>query len=75
MIAALQAVRTGCVFRVYNKSNNVLRGPKGVSSVTLWRLDRAGYITDERAERTFRYKQVLTPAGEAALKENSGKPD
>lgn len=69
-IRALVAVTGGKVVRIYRSSGNILRGPKGVGASVLWKLDSKNFIADGSAawgemERTCR--QVLTPAGRAAL--------
>mgnify|MGYP001057053333 FL=1 len=69
-LRALEAVADGKVKRVYRGGGNVLLGPKGVSSTTLWHLYRAGLIRDGEMTRgavEVRCPQVLTPAGRAAL--------
>jgi hypothetical protein len=65
---ALVAVHQGEVVRVYMADKNILRGPKGISSSTLWRLDTMKLIGDGEnywgeIERTCR--QILTPKGQA----------
>jgi len=71
-IRALQAVEAGTVKRVYRATGNVLIGPTGVSSRTLWSL--AGLIRDGSIERGGLipvYIQELTPLGRATLKEQT----
>lgn len=63
----LEAVRAGECSRTYTRDGNTLSCRGGiVSPGTLWRLDRAGLIADEKASIRFQrhYKQILTPAGE-----------
>ena len=67
---ALGAVTLGEVVRVYRRDGNILRGPTGVSALTLWRLSNARWIEDGKhatgaLEKTC--AQVLTKAGRDAL--------
>jgi hypothetical protein len=64
---ALRAVAAGKVFRVYDAKGNILRGPKGVSAATLWRLDRKHLICDDQAGSGRSYRQVPTKDGLALL--------
>jgi hypothetical protein len=64
---ALGAVHSGLVTRVYNAKGNVLRGPSGISSRTLWRLDARKLIDDDRKSRGRICVQVCTAAGRAEL--------
>lgn len=68
---ALGAVVLGEVERVYRANGNVLRGPKGVASTTLWRIARLGWIDDAKGSAgthmEVKCKQVLTKAGREAL--------
>lgn len=69
---ALLAVTDGDVVRIYRRDGNVLKGPAGVGSATLRRLDRAGWIKDEPGGATgthveIRRRQVLTALGRDAL--------
>jgi len=63
---ALDAVERGEVMRLYRGDGNVLKGPKGIASQTLWRLDRAGYINDGERIIGGCINQVVTSAGQAA---------
>ena len=70
-LRALRAVAAGKVTRVYHAKGNILRGPKGVSAGTLWRLDRKklicdGPVTTGVINRTC--QQVPTEAGLLLLK-------
>lgn len=69
-INALVAVANGNVVRVYRSDRNILRGPSGVSSATLWRLDAKKLIVDGNSiwgELNRTCRQVLTEAGRAEL--------
>ncbi len=59
---ALLAVERGEVLRVYRVNGNVLVGPKGVASKTLWRLDRNGLIMEGKDSGT-QIEMVLTSVG------------
>lgn len=65
---ALLAVERGEVRRMYRVNGNVLVGPKGVASKTLWRLERNGLIREGKGLRgdgvfAAGTPMVLTPAG------------
>lgn len=69
-VRALRATYNGRVVRVYTATGNTLKGPKGVSSTTLWRLDERKFIAD--GNRTtggyeLRCPQVVTLDGQKAL--------
>lgn len=67
MFRAMIAVSSGNVERQYQTSGNVLRGPKGVSPSTLWKLDRLGWIEDRPSGKGTHRTQVLTKSGRDAL--------
>jgi hypothetical protein len=67
----LKIAAEGKVTRTYRSDGNVLKGPPGENfGRTLWDLDRAGLIEDERMKgyRTC-FRQVITAAGRAALEQ------
>ena len=68
---ALLAVASGKVVRIYRANGNVLRGPKGVGSMALWKLDHRKFITDGHSVKgvlTLQCRQIVTRAGSAALR-------
>lgn len=62
---ALEAVAAGTVVRIYRGEGNVLKGPPGISSRTLWQLAENGWMRD--TGKSARAPQVLTDAGRLAL--------
>lgn len=65
-IKGLQAVAAGLVVRIYRDDGNVLKGPSGVSSTTLWNLDRRGYLRDSDNSGS-RAVQALTDLARRSL--------
>jgi hypothetical protein len=70
VMRALRAVARGEVVKKVGRRNSKMITPKGVGELAIWRLMLAKLITDgpKSGARTVTYKQILTEAGEAALK-------
>ena len=74
---ALLAVASGEVVRIYRANGNVLRGPKGVGSMALWKLDHRKFIADgptTKGKLKLSSQQIVTSAGIDALRKAGAQP-